>query len=228
MLVCIQNDHEVPLGAFAGYLAEAGTPHAVVHPYRGEVLPQINEASAVIVLGGAMGVHDTGPHPFLVDLKIFVKKCVAAKVPLLGVCLGGQLLADVLGGSVSAGTCGEKGTLTVSLTPEGMSDPLFAGVPEEFVTFQWHNDCFAIPGGAVLLASSAACAGQAFRFGTNAYGLQFHPEVDRTVVDCWARWSSDTAPTAGEYLAAFAEREEQYRAASRRLLENFIRIVRTS
>jgi GMP synthase-like glutamine amidotransferase len=99
-------------------------------------------------------------------------------------------------------------------------------VPEEFVTFQWHNDSFEPPEGAVPLASSPACPGQAFRFGVNAYGLQFHPEVDRSIVDCWARWSQETAPSADDYLAAFAGREEHYRWASRRLLENFLRISR--
>ena len=183
MLTIIQNDPEVPLGAFAGYLAEAGTPFTIVHPYAGEALPPVGEVSAVIVLGGAMGAHDTGRHPFLVGLKGFIRACVADTIPFLGICLGGQLLADALEGHVTSDACGEKGTLTVRLTPEGEEDPLFAGVPEEFVTFQWHNDCFAPPEGAPLLASSPSCPGQTFRFGANAYGLQFHPEVDRAIVD---------------------------------------------
>lgn len=222
MLVIIQNDPEVPLGAFADYLADAGTPHTFVHPYRGEPLPPVGEVSAVIVLGGAMGVHDGDRHPFLVTLKGFIRECAALDTPYLGICLGGQLLADALGARVTSNTCGEKGALAVRLSPEGEGDLLFAGLPQEFVTFQWHNDCFTLPAGAVLLASSPACPSQAFRFGNSAYGLQFHPEVDRAIVDCWARWSEETAPVADQFLADFAAREEEYRRASRRLLRNFI------
>lgn len=224
MLTIIQNDPEVPLGAFAGYLAEAGAPFTIVHPYAGEALPPLENVQAVIILGGAMGVRDTDRHPFLVELKGFIRACVADTVPYLGICLGGQLLADALGGRVASNACGEKGTLTVRLSPEGEEDPLFAGVPEEFVTFQWHNDCFAPPPGAALLAFSPACPGQAFRFGDNAYGLQYHPEADRAIVDCWARWSGETAPGVDEFLTAFAAREEEYRSASRRMLMNFIAI----
>jgi len=222
MLTIIQNDPEVTLGAFAGYLAEAGIPYTTIHPYRGDKLPPAGDAPAVIVLGGAMGVHDTDRHPFLVALKGFIRECVANNVPFLGTCLGGQLLADVLGAPVTIRSpFKERGTLPVCLTAAGLADPLFAGVPEEFVTFQWHDDSFAVPNGAVLLASSPACPNQAFRYGKNAWGTQFHPEVDRVIVDCWARWSKETASAVDEYLAAFAVREKSYRSASRRLLENF-------
>ena len=222
MLAIIQNDPEVPLGSFAGYLDEAGTPYTTIHPYMGEKLPPVGDVPAVVVLGGAMGVHETDRHPFLVELKGFIRECVANNIPFLGICLGGQLLADVLGAPVTIRSpFKERGTLSVRLTAAGLADPLFAGVPEEFVTFQWHNDSFAIPDGAVLLASSSACPNQAFRYGINAWGTQFHPEVDKAIVDCWARWSKETAPAVDEYLAAFAAREESYRSASRRLLENF-------
>lgn len=223
MLVVIQNDPEVPLGAFADQLAEAGVPSRTVRPDGGEALPHAGEASAVIVLGGAMGVHDTDRYPFLAEVKGFIRECAAAGTPFLGICLGGQLLADALGGRVTSGACGEKGTMTVRLSPEGARDPLFAGMPEEFVTFQWHNDCFAPPGGAVLLASSPACPGQAFRCGANVYGLQFHPEIDRQILQLWAR---GTGPDADRLLADFVAREDAYRSASRLLLANFLRLAR--
>ena len=227
MLAVIQNDPEVPLGAFAGYLAEAGIRYTIIHPCRGEEFPPLKDISAVIILGGAMGVHDTDQHPFLMGLKSFIRECVAHDIPFLGICLGGQLLADVLGARVTPGSrCGEKGTLTVRLNVAGRADPLFAGLPEEFVTFQWHNDSFALPEGAILLGSSAACPNQAFRYGMSAWGIQFHPEVDREIVDCWARWDEKTAPFAGDYLAAFAAEEKAYRSASQRLLENFLGIAR--
>ena len=148
-------------------------------------------------------------------------------IPLLGICLGGQLLAGVLGARVIADSCfGEKGTLPVTLTAEGRTDSLFAGIGHEFITFQWHNDSFEVPIGGILLASSEACPGQAFRYGNNAWGLQFHPEVNRTIVDVWARWSEETSPHADQFLASFTRMEESYHGASRRLLANFLRIAR--
>lgn len=227
MLVIIQNDSEVPLGAFGGYLSEEGVTFRIVRPYGGEALPALEEVSAVIVLGGAMGVHDTGRHAFLAPLKGWIRDIVSREVPFLGICLGGQLLADVLGAQVVSGSpYGEKGTLHVFLTSEGEDDPLFADLPAEFVTFQWHNDSFEIPDGAIRLAYSPACPNQAFRLGGNAWGTQFHPEVDRAIVDCWARWSEETASSADRFLADFAAREDAYRTASRQILANFLQHAR--
>ncbi len=100
MLLIIQNDPEVPPGNFNDTIGELRVPCRIVHPYSGEALPPVGDISAAIVLGGAMGVHDTAKHPFLVGVKAFIRECVQTETPFLGVCLGGQLLADVLGGRV--------------------------------------------------------------------------------------------------------------------------------
>lgn len=224
-LVIIQNDPEVPAGNFDKPLSELEIPCRTIKPFAGDPVPRAEEISAAIVLGGAMGVHDTASHPFLRDVRRFIDACVGAATPILGICLGGQLLADLLGGRVTPNSpCGEKGTSMVVLTGEGEDDPLFAGVPHEFVTFQWHNDSFEIPPEGTLLASSARCPGQAFRFGARAWGTQFHPEVDRSIVDSWARWTEETAPRTEEFLAAFIRSETAYLEVSRRLLGNFLRI----
>lgn len=225
MLLIVQNDPEVPAGAYAYYLKERRVPFRLMRPFAGEELPPAGEAAAVVVLGGAMGVHDTAGHPFLIGVKGFIGEAVAAGVPYLGICLGGQLLADVLGAPVTPGANGEKGTLTVTLTPEGSRDPLFAGISSPFVTFQWHNDTFAIPAGGTLLASSPDCPHQAFRVGERAWGLQFHPEATREVVATWARWGNETAPPTDRFVAEFAASESAFRHASRRLLVNFLRIA---
>lgn len=225
MIAVVQNDLEVPPGTYAAHLAERGVPFRLLKPCAGDELPPAAGFRAVIVLGGAMGVHDTAEHPFLGGVKRFIREAVEADVPLLGICLGGQLLADVLGAPVTSGAFGEKGSLTVSLTAEGERDPLFAGVDRTFATFQWHNDTFAIPRGGVLLASSPVCPAQAFRMGEAAYGLQFHPEVTASIVDTWARWTAETAPELDRFLAAFAAAEPAYRSASRRILANFLRIA---
>jgi GMP synthase (glutamine-hydrolysing) len=226
MLLIIQNDPEVPPGNFGETVRSLDIPCRIVHPYRGENIPPISEASAAIVLGGAMGVHDTAEHPFLVQVRSFIGECVRTETPFLGVCLGGQLLADLFGGYVTANSPhGEKGTMEVFLTAAGREDPLFARIPHEFVTFQWHNDSFEPPRGGTLLASSSACAGQAFRIGAMAWGTQFHPEVERSIVDCWARWTGETAPHAERFLTDFISAEQSYLEVSRRLLGNFLRIA---
>jgi GMP synthase-like glutamine amidotransferase len=226
MLLIIQNDAEVPPGNFSGTVAELRVPCRIVHPYSGEALPPVGDISAAIVLGGAMSVHDTAKHPFLVGVKAFIRDCIERETPFLGVCLGGQLLADILGGRVTTDSpYKEKGSLQVSLTASGEEDQLFVGIPREFITFQWHNDSFEIPPGGTHLAFSAACPGQAFRFGPCAWGTQFHPEVDRTIVDCWARWTEKTAPRADQFLDDFARIEQAYMVVSRRLLGNFLRLA---
>ncbi len=226
MLLIIQNDPEVPPGNFDDIIRNLNIPCRIVHPYNSEALPPVVDISAAIVLGGAMGVHDTAKHPFLVRVKAFIRECVERETPFLGVCLGGQLLADLHGGRVIAGSpYGEKGTLCVTLTNAGEKDPLFAGIPREFISFQWHNDSFEIPASGTHLAFSATCPGQAFRFGPNAWGTQFHPEVNLAIVDCWARWTEETAPQTDRFLADFIHAERSYLEISRRLLGNFLRLA---
>lgn len=219
MLHIIQNDPEV----LPGNILDALTiPYVVHHPYRGEPLPNLDDISALIVLGGAMGANDDVRHPFLTELKKLILALVAAGTPYLGVCLGGQLLAAALGARVASRRWGEQGTHSVSLTCAGKTDPLFAGLAEEFVTFQWHNDSFDIPEGGVLLASSTLCPHQAFRINKNAWGIQFHPEVTDTIIRKWCALDSVTAKRTEVLVTDFSGNEEAYRATSRKLINNFL------
>lgn len=220
MIYLIQNHPEVPAGIFAELLQEAGTPWQIVRPDLGEALPAPQSATAVIVLGGYMGVHDEKEFPFLADLKDFIRACLTADLPFFGICLGGQLLADVLGGEVTARQRGEKGLCRLILSAAGLKDPLFVGVPAVFTAFQWHNDSFALPTDATLLASSETCPGQAFRYG-RAWGVQFHPEVDLDIVRSWTRQS----PHAVGYQQDFAQGEMELRSFGARLLRNFLTVV---
>jgi GMP synthase-like glutamine amidotransferase len=225
MILIVQNDNDVPAGDYGLYLAEEGVPFRIIRLCDGEAIPPNSGISGVILLGGAMGVHDVERFPFLHQVKRAIGEWVGEGIPYLGICLGGQLLADVCGGTVTSGCCGEKGIHKVALSQVGKKDPLFAGVPEEIVTFQWHNDCFSVPDGGVLLASSRVCPDQAFRFGSNAYGFQFHPEVDRAIVALWAGEAPETAPFVDRYLDDFSSSEERYRRVSRRILRNFLDLV---
>jgi len=168
-----------------------------------------------------MGVHDTASHPFLLPVKSYMARAVAAGTPLLGICLGGQLLAEVSGGLVNSRCRGEQGLADIELTAAGLQDPLFAGIDRRFRAFQWHNDSFTIPPGALHLAASAKCPGQGFRIG-NAWGLQFHPEVDREIVAAWARHN----PSRPALIAAFAAHEPAHAELAGRILRNFFDVAR--
>ncbi len=220
-LFIIQNDSRVPAGLIPEQLARHRLPFRLLRPADGEPLPAVEEAAGVIVLGGVMGAAEEERYPYLREVKRLMGECVAGELPLFGICLGGQLLSQVLGLPVLSGTRGEKGLCRVSLTPEGARDPLFRGIAREFSTFQWHDDSFDLPEGCRLLASSPRCPQQAIRFGAAAYGVQFHPEVTGEIV---ASWSGEGDGEPG-FAADFRRAEEECRAGARILLDNFFRIA---
>jgi GMP synthase-like glutamine amidotransferase len=222
MLHVVQNDPEVPPGNITEHLDAAGIMYCVHHPYSGDPLPEVQDVSALIIMGGAMGANDDHRHPFLYDLKNFIRQVVSAGIPCLGICLGGQLLAAALGARVVSNRWQELGCLPVVLTAEGCRDILFAGMPAELDTFQWHQDSFDIPVGGVLLASSPVCPHQAFRIGSDAWGTQFHPEVTEQIIRDWCARESATSARVDELLSDFRSIEAPYRAAAQRMLANFL------
>lgn len=168
-----------------------------------------------------MGVNDEEAFPFLRQLKLNIRRWLIEDVPMLGVCLGGQLLAHVAGGPFRSASHGEHGVVTIAQTPAGCVDPLFSGLPERMPAFQWHNDSFLAPPGAALLAESASCPGQAFRLG-RAWGLQFHPEVDEAIVELWGERRPESAAYVQQYLAC----ADQLAAWAQQLLTNFLATVK--
>lgn len=149
----------------------------------------------VIVLGGPVGVYDTGSYPFLIDEIELLKDRLAANRPTLGICLGAQLMAAALGAGVAPGDEKEIGFAPLNLTEAGWQSPLapLANAP----VLHWHGDSFAIPRGAENLAETPACANQAFALGPNILGLQFHPEVDCARIERWLIGHACELATAG-------------------------------
>lgn len=200
----------------------------VVGLHNGERLPQsLCGIDAVVSLGGPMNVYEEDQHPFLKDENAFLKKAIAQKVPILGICLGAQLLCKAAGGQVVRSPEEEIGWFNIRFTAEGKTDPLFAGLPDSFEVYQWHGDMCCPPSGAVVLAGSERCPVQAIRVGTNAYGLQFHAEITDKSID---EWSADYAPEKlaerEAMLKRYREVKTDFHRYGRILCENFMRIMK--
>jgi GMP synthase (glutamine-hydrolysing) len=183
-----------PPGAYEDVLRERGATIQRVELDEGEPLPDRLGFDAIVAMGGPMSVNDEDEHPWLRDEKRLIGEAVREGVPYWGACLGVQLLAASLGARVYAGDEPEVGLLPVSLTDAGRADPVFGGLPTEFMTLQWHGDTFDLPEGGVRLAGSTAYPHQAFRF-ERAYGVQFHLEVSLDMANAWAE-----VPAYADYL----------------------------
>jgi len=177
--------HEGP-GLLAGVLADAGVAVAVVRLDLGEPLPPPDRSGGVVVMGGAMGVHDTDEHRWLEIERRWIGDAVRRDVPVLGICLGAQQLAAALGAPVTTGPEPEVGVGSVALTDDGRADPVLGPEGTTLPVVHWHGDTFGIPDGAVRLAGGDRYQNQAFRYGATAYGLQFHVELDAAMAAAWA------------------------------------------
>jgi GMP synthase (glutamine-hydrolysing) len=144
----------------------------------------LDDFGAVMVFGGAMHADQDEQHPWLRDETMLLEELLDRHVPILGVCLGAQLLARAAHAPVWALDEPEIGWYEVELAPEARDDPVLGGLPTRFDAFQWHYYTFGVPAGAVELARSAACT-QAFRLGEWVWGVQFHPEVTEEQVRGW-------------------------------------------
>jgi GMP synthase (glutamine-hydrolysing) len=165
-------------------------PHSIVHylnPFQGERLTgAIADYSHLVVLGGAISAYEADRYPFLHQEFQLIEAAMAAGIPIVGICLGAQILAKVLGANVYRGPSGrEAGWCEVELLKPADRDPLLRSFPPRFRVFQSHQDTFDIPAGAVRLAQSALYPNQAFRYGDRVWALQFHLEFDENVLtDC--------------------------------------------
>jgi GMP synthase (glutamine-hydrolysing) len=175
--------HEV-LGTLNPLLREQGFRIRYVNFEREpEAVPSLDKYQGLVVFGGWMGVYEADRYPHIKVECELIETALKRDIPVLGICLGSQILAHVLGANVRKHEQKEVGWHDVELTEEGRKDPLLAHFAPRERMFQMHGDTFDIPRGAAHLAKSAICPGQAFRYGTKAYGLQFHLEVDQAMID---------------------------------------------
>lgn len=185
ILVFQHVPHE-PLGTLDPLLKESGFRIRYVNFGRNpDVRPTWDKYAAIIVLGGPMNADQIGNYPNLLTEVDVLREAIDRDMSVLGICLGAQLLAKAIGGSVQRNPQCEIGWYDVNLTSAGAVDPVLSAFAQRQQVFQWHEDGIKLPEDAVHLASSAASAVQAFRYGEHAYGFQFHLEIDSSLIDRW-------------------------------------------
>jgi GMP synthase (glutamine-hydrolysing) len=176
-VLILQHVRPEPPGTIADALADRDVSHRTVELFRDEPVPDRLDADGLVVMGGPMGVGDLDDRPHLSRELSLIEEALHDERPVLGVCLGSQLLAHALGANVRPAPAKEIGWSEVALTEHASDDPLFRPVEDPFTAFHWHGDVFTLPDGAVRLARTPQTELQAFRYGDTAYGLLFHLEV---------------------------------------------------
>ena len=186
------------------WLANHQIPLEHIRLYKGEALPDRAQVRFLIIMGGPMNIYDEEEFPWLIEEKSFIKSVIELEIPVLGICLGGQLVSDVLGGTISKSERPEYGWHTIrrirdlprTLLPLGKSDMIDL-FPDSLEVFQWHQDTFSIPPDAIHLYSSKGCQNQAFLYTDRVIGLQFHPEMDQSSIRQFLNLSGDQSEEEG-------------------------------
>lgn len=165
------------LGSIEDWVRRRGHTLSATQLYLDAPLPAVDTLDLLLVMGGSMNIYEEANYPWLTTEKRFIEQAIAAGRRVLGVCLGAQLIADVLGAKVYANTDKEIGWFPIETTPAASGNSLFAAFPRQIEAFHWHGDTFDIPAGAVHTARSTGCANQAFVYDERVVGLQFHLET---------------------------------------------------
>jgi GMP synthase (glutamine-hydrolysing) len=220
--VVIQHEQHEDLGLLGPALTQEG--FSIVRRFRGVERSDL-DAALVVVLGGSMGVYESGQHPFLNDEVAFLVERLSLERPCLGICLGAQLIARAAGAEVFPGKNGfEVGVAPVRWTAAAQKDPVLAPLGSRSVVAHWHGDTFTPVPGAALLASTDRYTQQAFRLGTT-YAFQFHPELTAAEFEKWLDLGAASLAARGKDVAVLKSRLGKLRAAEPSLVELCARLA---
>lgn len=225
MILIIQHVEIEGPGTLGHFLKNADWEVKTVELYNGDILPSLDDCEAIISLGGSMNVYEEDKYPFLGLEDEFLKGAIEKNIPTLGICLGAQLLAKCMDAEVKRAEQEEVGWYKVKLTKEAYRDSLFKGLPDSLDVFQWHEDMFDIPKGAVLLATSEGpCRNQAMRIGGCAWGLQFHPEITCQMIEDWVDYYPIDLDKE-KLVYGYIRRKDRYEKQAQMFYINFANVI---
>lgn len=194
--------------------------------YDREPLPSLDAFDALVIMGGPMNIYQEVAYPWLVAEKHLIERAIESKKLVLGVCLGAQLIADVLGGTVTQNPHKEIGWFPVELTPQGRQCPFLRHCPKSFMAFHWHGDTFSIPPETERLAQSVACANQAFSYRDHVLALQFHLEycvesIEKMIKHCGDELCAEPFIQSADEIRASYHNVSAIRSMLDQLLDEF-------
>jgi GMP synthase-like glutamine amidotransferase len=213
-VLVVQNYEGTGLGQVGTALREVGATIDICNAHLGDSLPaDASGHDALVVLGGGQNALADADYPYIPSLLALMRDFETRDRSVLGICLGSQLLARAYGAENQIGTSPEFGWRQIELREAAADDPVFSALPRQLTSFQWHDDTFTLPEGAVHLATNAATRHQAFRIGRAAYGFQFHFEADRALVRQWnATFADVIGRNQPDWFGSFESEEARHAA----------------
>jgi GMP synthase-like glutamine amidotransferase len=231
-VLVLQHEECEHLGVLSTFLSQHNVVHQYVKLFEQESIPELKDYSGLIILGGPMNVYEEKKYSFLRAENSLINEALSHKKPIIGICLGAQLIAKATGGKVYPGVNKEVGWYTVNLTEEGQKDKVFRCFEGHFTVFQWHGDTFDLPVCAMRLAESDIFHNQAFSIGDIGYAIQFHLEVTSQMISDWfKRYEDELIPLQG-YIdpdKILRDSEKHIQALNRRaaiLCSNFATLLK--
>lgn len=226
-LLIVQNDPLEGAARFSTQISDRGIEQRTVLGFDTDYTElSSDDYAGLVVLGGAQGAYETDAYPYLLDEVGLCQDFLCASKPIIGLCLGAQLLACALDGKVEPGAQREVGWYELHLSDAAANDFLLEGHPKTLMSYHFHGDCIREAPGATVLASSALTPIQLFRYGENAYGLQYHAEVDAPSLELMCRNNHDYLDAVGASVESILAKSEihlpDFERYSRAMLERWL------